>query len=108
MLGIIFIYWVGKKYYYLAIKNEKNKWIYSILGIVIYYLGTIIGVFIFSIILPKILNHSLSNEENLGLNYLSIPVGFLFTWLFYKFLVYKWENNFYYKNSEILDENLNQ
>mgnify|MGYP001297386199 CR=1 FL=1 len=107
MLGIIFIYWVGKKYYYLAIENEKNKWIFSFLGIVIYYLGTIIGATLFSIILPKILNHSLSSEETLGLNYLSIPIGFLFTWLFYKFLVYKWENTSYYKDSNIIDNNIN-
>lgn len=40
MLGLIFIYYIGKSYYRLASDHNKdNKWLYSVLGIIAYYAG---------------------------------------------------------------------
>lgn len=52
MLGILFIYIVGNQFYALARANEKNKWLFAILGIISFYAGSIIfvlGITIFRI-----------------------------------------------------------
>ena len=42
MFGLLLLYWIGKYYYKLAEKYNRNKWLFVILGIAVYYLGIII------------------------------------------------------------------
>ena len=43
MFGLILIFFVGKYYYELAQDYYKNRWVYGIFGILMYYLGTALG-----------------------------------------------------------------
>lgn len=89
MLGLVLIYWVGKYFYALAEKYNQNKWLYAILGVVIYYLGQII----FGVILA-IFNEFLDlgiDFDNVVINLLGIPIGGLACYGFYKILENNWK-----------------
>lgn len=70
MLGIFFLYWVGKYFYKLAEQHHKRKWAYAILG-----------AFAPDLFLSV-------NDTLLGA--LLIPFGFLSCYLFYQYLKYSW------------------
>lgn len=89
MLGLVLIYWIGKYFYVLAEKYNQNKWLYAILGVVIYYLGQII----FGVILA-IFNEFLDlgiDFDNVVINLLGIPIGGLACYGFYKILENNWK-----------------
>ena len=50
MLGIVLIYWLGKYFYQLAEKYNQNKWLYAILGIVVYYVSQLFFGFVLGIL----------------------------------------------------------
>lgn len=60
MLGFVIIFFIGKFYYELAQEYYKKRWLYGILGIIIYYSGTVIGTFILG---------TLDELINLGINW---------------------------------------
>lgn len=92
MLGLLLIYFIGKYFYDLAEKNNKNKWLFAILGVAMYYLGT----FVFGIVLGLIAvftnNPSLLEMNNIVLGLIAIPSGLLFVWIFYSILRKAWKN----------------
>jgi hypothetical protein len=90
MLGILFIYFIGKAFYDLAATHGKSMWGFAILGVVSYYAGTFLfGVVVAVIgefeIVPKI-------EEINGylLNFMAIPFGALACWILYRLLENSW------------------
>lgn len=93
MLGLIFIYFIGKTYYTLAQKHKKEQlWLWAISGIVAYYLGAFIGGIILGVfVLLLDLDVDLENI-GLGLQLLiGLGGGLGGTTGFYQFLKYKWD-----------------
>lgn len=91
MLGILLIYFIWKKFADLALSNGKKKWVYGLLGIVIYYAFFFIGGV--SIVLISVLFEAtfFTLEENeFVLSLVSIPIGLLACWLFYLILQKQW------------------
>lgn len=90
MLGLIFIYFVGKAFYDLAGKHDKSQWGFAILGVVSYYGGLLVGALVIGIVLelnsPGYVDDS--NDTFLGL--LAIPLGLLTCWLTYTLLKKAW------------------
>ncbi|MFC4721276.1 hypothetical protein ACFO5O_03000 [Geojedonia litorea] len=92
MLGIILIYFIGKQFYTLAEDFNKNKWLYAILSVVIYYVaGFIFGTIL--AVLDLIFEWGIDWDNNFGLNLLGIPIGLLADWGFYYMLKKKWEQS---------------
>lgn len=87
MLGILLIYWIGKRYYTLAHDYHKSPWAYTILAIAIYY-GTQV---VFGIILYVAMPESFSEDSNLGINLLGVALGLLMWYLVYEYLSKKWD-----------------
>ncbi len=90
MLGLVLIYFVGKAFYDLAIKFDKSKWLFAILGVVSYYAGLwtsalIIGVFI-GYYSPELLD----SPYDLLLGIAAIPFGVLTCYIFYQILKKSW------------------
>lgn len=91
ILGLIFIYWIGKYFYQLAEEFNKNKWLFAILGVVVYYaaqliVGVLIGV------LAMFFNWNIDFESNIQMALIGIPAGAGITYLFYFLLERKWKS----------------
>lgn len=107
MIGLIFIYFLGKQFYELAEQFQKNKWLFGILGVLVYY-GSMLGLaFITGIIVELSKPGFIDSIENSFLLDLAfIPVGLLCTWLFYKLLKKKWSKIEEPVDYDILDEGI--
>lgn len=101
MLGLILIYFIGKHFYDLAAKHKKSEYLFAILGVVSYYVGT----FVFGIILFFILGEDAVLEMNEFLSaIIGLPAGLLTCYLFYKFLENSWSKTRVGADSNILDD----
>lgn len=91
MLGLLFLYFVGKAFYKLAELYKQNKWLYGILGVVVYYAGIIFSAVAIGVIGELVSPGSIEEFEDSGIALLTVPVGILCCWGFYKLLEYKWK-----------------
>lgn len=93
MIALLLLYWIGKYYYLLAERHNKNKWVYSILGIVTYYTGIIIsGIILMAII--EISSPGYMEEINDYLfSLIALPFGILSTYILYKIIESTWKKN---------------
>ncbi len=89
MFGILFLYLIGKYFYKLAEENSQNKWLYAVLGIVIYYFGVFLGGFILGFIF-LIADFDFDWDNNTLNNLIAIPFGFTADYLFYSILKKRW------------------
>lgn len=91
MLSLLFIYFLGKPFYTLAQKHNQNVWLFAILGVVVYYVSSILaGIFLG--LLSVLLSLGLENMSETVLGLFTIPFGLLGCWGFYKLLEHKWKN----------------
>lgn len=94
MWGLIFIYFIGKHFYELAQEsNQKNKWLYAVLGILVYYIGgylILLAVLIVGYLVAEDFTDSLSEKT---LSFVMIPCGFFACWIFYYLLKKNWNKN---------------
>ena len=91
MLGILFIYWIGKYFYQLAEKFNQNKWLYAILGIVIYYSGQIIGALLIAVV-SELFDLGIDFDGVL-INVVGILIGRIACYLFYLLLEKVWKRD---------------
>lgn len=91
MLGLLLIYWIGKKFYVLAENHNRSPWGFAILAVVVYY----ISQFVFGLILVVINPETFENMDNgmeMGFNLLGVLVGLGIWYLLFLYLERKWEN----------------
>ena len=91
MIGLLFLYFVGRAFYKLAELYKQNKWLYGIFGVVVYYAGIIISAFAIGFIGELVSPGSLEGFEQSGIALLTVPIGILCCWGFYKLLEHKWK-----------------
>ena len=93
MLGILFIYFIGKFFYKLAEDFKQNKWLYAVLGVVIYYAaGAVVGVILG--LADGLLSLGIDWENTTMLSLIAIPVGLGADLLVYQLLRRKWQREF--------------
>lgn len=97
MLGLILIYWIGKKFYKLAEEYDKSQWVFAILSIVVYYAVSIVFATVLLLILDSY--SSTLNDHVLGL--IAMPFGLLACYLLYTYLEKTWKKNDPRKNNMI-------
>jgi len=94
MLGLLFIYFVGKQFYELAKEfNKNNKWLYAVLGVISYYGGgflIVLGLMFLGYFFVPEFVESLS-ETVIGL--IMIPCGIFACWIFHYLLKKNWQRN---------------
>jgi hypothetical protein len=103
MLGLLILYFFAKEFYKLAILHNKNKWLFAILSIVVYYAATIITGIAIAIANAMWGDGSLIDDKSFLLNLIAMPFGLLAVWGFYKMLKRAWENKDFIEDSEIID-----
>jgi MFS family permease len=89
MIGFILIYFIGKYFYELAIKYNEKKWLFAILGVVTYYVGSAIGGLVVGI-LDDLFNFGLDFDNRLILSLIALPFGAAACYLFYYLLEKSW------------------
>lgn len=92
MLGLVLIYWIGKYFYQLADKYHQNKWLFAILGVVMYYVGTMFLGFCLGIAIA-VFGLNLDLENTFLVSLIALPFGLLFCWVFYSLLEKNWKKN---------------
>lgn len=102
MLGLLLIYFLGKKFYELAHEFDRSRWGFAILGVVVYYLGT----FLAGVVLVLFGGSSLDNVPDIVISIISIPFGLLSAWILYRLLERSWLNAQETTNTDVLDQNL--
>ncbi len=112
MLGLIFIYFLGKYFYELARKYKKNEWGYAILGVVTYYFGTFVAGFMFVIIMEIANPGAVDDLDETLIGIIGLPFGLLAAWGLYKYLEKRFANELSSSgpslNSEVLDDDFLQ
>ena len=102
MLGLVFLYIIGKYFYKLAEQYNKNKWLFAILAILIYYVGTFVGGIILGI-LDEFLGFGFDWDNDLALGLIALPFGLGAAWLFYFLLKKEWKKTIVVVADEIQD-----
>jgi hypothetical protein len=103
MIGVLLLYWIGKYFYKLAEKYNKNKWGFAVLGIVVYYGGIIVFGISFAIIAEIVSPGFIDTANETALSLLSLPFGALACYGLYKYLKKTWK-----KNSPMIDDSINE
>jgi hypothetical protein len=103
MLGILLIYFIGKRFYDLAEEYQENKWLYAILSVVIYYVSGIVILGAFALLDVFVFNWGFDWESSYGINLLAIPIGVLTLWGFYTLLENRWKKTAIVVKDEIND-----
>ena len=103
MVGLILLYFIGKYFYDLAIKHNKHKWGYAILGVVVNYAGAIVlGAVLFIILeLGEWADIDSIDETSAGL--MAMPFGLLTCWAIYALLKRNWSKRSANLSEDILD-----
>ncbi|MDG5492133.1 hypothetical protein [Psychroserpens sp. SPM9] len=102
MLGILLIFFIGKYFYKLAEKFKQNKWLFAILGVVVYYVGTFIAGILLGVF-DELLSLGIDWDNTLLLTFLAVPFGIGAAYLFYFILNKKWEKTIIINENEIQD-----
>ncbi len=103
MLGILLIYFIGKRFYDLSIDYSKSKWVYAILGVVTYYAIGNIFVIIIAILDIYVFEWGFDWERSFGMNLLVVPTGLLGVWGLYILLENNWKKSVVVIKDEIND-----
>ena len=91
-MGIILIIFIGKYYYELAKNNnQKNAWLYAVLGIALYYGFVFIGAFIVASVLATYSPSTFYNMSDTVLGLTGIPFGLIAMWVGYRLLKMRFE-----------------
>lgn len=111
MLGILLIYFIGKYFYDLALERGKTKtmqWVFAILGVVIYYVGSFVGGMLLGILGYAFGWFDIETMNEFLISLMALPFGILASWGFYMILKKSWKSTdreTYIKDEDILDSN---
>ena len=108
MLGLVLIYFIGKEFYNLAEQFGKSQWLFAVLGVLSYYLGTFIGGIVLYLGLDVFGGKPIEEINDLFINLLAFPFGAFACWLFYYLLKKNWSKpaSIEITESDILDDNM--
>ena len=113
IIGIFLIYFLGKAFYNLAKKAGKStslQWLFAVLGVLSYYVGTFIGGIIVFLIIDLFLPQYYELMENdIAIALIGLVFGIAGCWTFYTVLKNIWnkqERETYIKDDNILDADL--
>lgn len=105
MLGLVLIYFIGKRFYELADLHDRSEWKYAILGVLSYYAGSFVGGIILAIA-GELMGYSIDDMSEIAIGLMAMPLGLLSCWLYYKYLERAWTGVPQSQHSDILDDDL--
>lgn len=90
MLGFVLIYFIWKRFADLAFEYKHKKWVFGLIGVASYYLGTLIAGLILGLLI-LFFDFSIDFDNTLLMSLIGLPFGVLTCYLVYSFLKKKWE-----------------
>jgi hypothetical protein len=90
MLGLLPLYFIGRAYYELAHEFDKNRWLFAILGVLSYYAGLYLSIFLIGIALAIVSPESVENIADWQATLMGLPFGVLACWSTYVLLKKSW------------------
>lgn len=93
MLGLVLLYFIGKWFFTLAETHKRNKWLFAVLGVVMYYAGTFIAGIAIGLYTVSTGDESILEMNSIVLSLIAIPFGLLAAWGFREILKRSWEKN---------------
>lgn len=103
MLGLLLIYFIGRKFYDLAGVYDKSQWGYAVLGVLSYYFGTFIAGILLVIFSDLFGLASIEEINDFVLSLVALPFGLLACWGVYLLLEKNWTKEKVDDNPDILD-----
>lgn len=94
MIEIAIVVLMGRYYYKLAEKFDKNKWLYTILGIVTFYGTILLTGFVYAVYFFS--QNPYASEEDLNtlmITFIGIVIGGFTSYLLYFLLERNWKKN---------------
>ncbi|HYG40715.1 MAG TPA: hypothetical protein VD908_18950 [Cytophagales bacterium] len=105
MIGILLLYFIGKAFFTLKEQSKKGKWGYAVLGIVTYFLGSMLGGVAVVLAMEVWEPGSTDAISERLLEIIALPFGLLACWLLYKQLK-KQQTKPHFDKGEVLDADL--
>ena len=93
MLGLVLLYFLGKAFYDLAGKFDRNQWGYALLGIASYYAGSFIAGVIIYVCYDMFFYSDMGEISERGLSLIALPFGLLAALGVYKYLARRFAND---------------
>lgn len=90
MLGILLLIVIGRHFYRLAEKYDKNKWLFGFIGITSYYVGTF-AVGILLGLADEIFSLNINFDNNYGLGIVAMPFGIGLAYVLHHILKYNFK-----------------
>jgi len=106
MLGLLLIYFIGKRFYELAAEFKKHQWGIAIAGVASYYAGTIMAGILFALYHEIWGTTSIDETSDVILNLFSIPFGLISCVGLYYIFKKTWKSEPLKYNPEILDQEI--
>lgn len=103
MLGLILIFFIGKAFFSLAKTHNRNKWLFAVLGVIVYYGMSFIGATAIVLIAVAVGNEGILNYPDALIGIMGVPIGLLAVWGFHYLLRKNWEGNPKDQNPDLLD-----
>ena len=86
MLGLLLLYFIGKKFHDLSGLFGNHKWLYSVLSIVSYFFVGFILTGLVMILDLMVFEWKFDWDSTWGMRYISVPLGLLGVTVFYTLL----------------------
>ena len=90
MLTIVLLFFIGKYFYELAQEYYKNRWIFAILGIAMYYFGTFLAGIVLALGID-LFGWTFDWTNNLSLVMIALPSGLVTVVIVYLLLERHWK-----------------
>lgn len=91
MLEILLVIYIGRWFYRLAEKHNKNKWLVGILGALSFYAFILISGFLMGVVFALMENEAFFELPDIVIGLLCIPFAIFGTWGLYRILKNSWE-----------------
>lgn len=107
ILEIAAMIFVGRSFYQLAENHRKNRWLFTILGIVSFYFGIFVGGIVLALVYELYLHESIEGENPILLTLMALPLGIFSCWGLYKILSNQWlKKSSEKQDSDVLDASI--
>ncbi len=104
MIALLLVYFIGRAYYELARDHGKNKWLFLLVGIAVYYVSHYLFAFLIIFILQISSPTTLYQLSEFVIMLMALPFSIGVTWGLLQILKKNWKDFVVIKNSDILDD----